>query len=335
MRGMRQGIVARMASFALITLLGAGTPAVWAADPAASVTSPATTGLTVASEPVGAAVYVDGDLKGETPLALPALAEGDHTVRLVKDGFLENSRLVSVPAGGRSLEVRLTPTTGTPLAAMQVEPGSGGGGGGGGGSKKWLLIGLGVAAVGAGVFLLLPKNEAPVVTSVTANPGVALQGATSVSFSAQASDPDGDSLTYSWNFGDGDTGTGANPSHTYSTSGTFDVTVTVSDGDKSATGSEGVVVRSMSGRWTGNIAGIPVTLNLNQSGGTLSGSYTAPYGTGTGSGSVAAPRGFRLTVNVPGFVPITFNGTLDTALNSASGSVTELNNTFSFALTRS
>jgi hypothetical protein len=46
----------------------------------------------VASEPAGANVFVDGQFQGTTPVEVARLAPGDHRVRLVKNGYLENSR---------------------------------------------------------------------------------------------------------------------------------------------------------------------------------------------------------------------------------------------------
>ena len=42
--------------------------------------------LSVTSDPVAAAVYVDGRFVGHAPIAISALAAGDHRVRLAKDG---------------------------------------------------------------------------------------------------------------------------------------------------------------------------------------------------------------------------------------------------------
>jgi hypothetical protein len=65
--------------------------------------------LFIESEPAGASVYVDGRLAGETPLGIETLPAGVHRVRLVRLGYLENSRLVTVKAGNRAtLRARLT-----------------------------------------------------------------------------------------------------------------------------------------------------------------------------------------------------------------------------------
>jgi PEGA domain len=65
--------------------------------------------LLIESDPAGASVYVDGRLAGETPVTLPAIAAGVHRVRVVRLGFLENSRLVTVKPGARAtLRAQLT-----------------------------------------------------------------------------------------------------------------------------------------------------------------------------------------------------------------------------------
>ena len=66
--------------------------------------------LMVESEPAGAVVYVDGRFAGQTPLTLPTVDAGAHRVRVVHDGFLENSRLVTIKSGARAmLQTQLTP----------------------------------------------------------------------------------------------------------------------------------------------------------------------------------------------------------------------------------
>ncbi len=321
-RGMNRGAVAQVLAAMLVAALCVGAPAAWAAGPATSA-KPATV-LTVLSEPAGAAVYVDGDLKGATPVALEDVAAGDHTVRLVKNGFLENSRLLAVPAGGRSVQVRLTPTA--PSAAMQVEP-TAPAAKSGGSSKKWLLIGLGAAAVGAGAFVALKgSNKPPTISGVTASPSIALQSATAVSFSANATDPDGDSLTYNWNFGDGATGTGATATHAYDTAGTFNVSVEVSDTKShKATGSTSATVRSLAGPWTGRITGgFTFSCNLAQNGSIITGSYADYAGNGTITGSVSPPLAVRLTAKLPQYLPFYLTGNASSDLNTIMGSTTGL-----------
>jgi PEGA domain len=71
--------------------------------------SEATGSLSIESEPAGASVYIDGRLAGETPLTVETLRPGVHRVRLVRLGYLENSRLVTVKAGSRAtLRTHLT-----------------------------------------------------------------------------------------------------------------------------------------------------------------------------------------------------------------------------------
>src|SRR5687768_13155670 len=104
--------------------------------------------LSIASEPSGATVFLDGLPRGVTPLRVPALPEGEHRVRLVLSGYLDNSRVLSLRAGEpRDVHVRLTPHADRALRAAQVDDGKqpqekkGG-------SKKALWIGLGVLAAG-------------------------------------------------------------------------------------------------------------------------------------------------------------------------------------------
>jgi hypothetical protein len=86
--------------------------------------SPAAGSLLVESEPRGASVFVDGRLAGETPLTLPAIAAGVHRVRLVRPGFLENSRLVTVKPGARA-SVRTQLTAAAPPLKIVVLEGEG------------------------------------------------------------------------------------------------------------------------------------------------------------------------------------------------------------------
>lgn len=306
----------RMFAWALVGLLTLGSGTTLVADPSAA--------LTVASDPVGAAVYVDGQLLGQTPLALARVAAGDHRVRVVKEGYLENSRVVTMRAGkADSVNVRLT--RGTSTARMQVDDrGQPREEKGGGNGKKIALIALGAVVVGGGVYLLLPKNDPPVAGTIGVSPTTALLGVTEVTFTSQgSSDPNGDPLTYAWNFGDGQTGSGSTVKHTYTQAGTFSVTLKIADKKVSVDApAASVTVKSMTGSWSGSQ--YSAALSLTQSGTSLSGNYSDSDGF-VGSlttGSVSAPRNVTFTARTTWYIyswTPTFTCTLDDSLNTCAG----------------
>jgi hypothetical protein len=68
--------------------------------------------LCVTTEPDNADVYVDGRLAGQTPANVASLAAGEHRVRIVKSGYLENARVTLTAGEPSHLNVKLTKTTG-------------------------------------------------------------------------------------------------------------------------------------------------------------------------------------------------------------------------------
>ena len=150
---------------ALLTFM----PAAAFAGPADAAAVSAAGALSIDSDPPGATVYVDGRFAGQTPVSVTKLAIGDHRVRVVKDGYLENGRMVSVSAKqGSHVQVKLTRS---PAANTEVVSQVTGSTGGGGGSKKWIWIGA--AAAGGATALILAtrnKNTAPTIASITPNP---------------------------------------------------------------------------------------------------------------------------------------------------------------------
>lgn len=275
--------------------------------------------LSITSDPPGATVYVDGEVVGQTPLTIDQLPAGDHRVKIVKAGYLENGRVVTVTTG-QSKNVNVKLTAGTSTGSATVAPPQGGSIF----SNKWFWIGA-AAAVGTGVYLATKSsNEAPTAGTPTATPSTALQGA-SVSFSAAgASDPDGDALTYTWAFGDGSqNGTGQTTTHAYAASGSFTATLTVSDGKKSATATVAVTVRNLTAVWNGTILGASTSCNLTQTGTTITGTCLLPAATSTtgvvSSGSVQASGAVAFTVTFPGFTPFTFTGTAGTNVTTLNG----------------
>jgi len=238
-------------------------------------------GLSIASDPDGAAVDIDGRPAGATPVEIARIVAGAHRVRLVKSGYLENSRIVTVAAGPTTrVSVKLTQTSGTPQTAPQSTSA-----GHTWTRNKWLWIG----AAGGGALaatLILTKNDPPTAGSILVTPaGTGMAGQTSFTLrSTGARDPDGDSLSFAWNFGDGGSGTGESVTHTYTTAGAFQVTLTVSDGKHTVTAPNATVTvgPSLSGNWTGGSILMPdatgrvvvncgLTLALSQNGTTLTG----------------------------------------------------------------
>lgn len=283
-----------------------------------------TGGLSISSEPADAAVFVDGRPVGVSPVQLPAAVAGEHRVRIVKSGYLENARVVTVVAGEpKHVHVTLTRTADMSGGAGQVvsrPPGSGGGGG----SKKWIWIGLAGGAAVAAVAVLANSNKAPSPGTATVSPtGTGIAGVTNFSFASQgASDPDGNPVTFAWNFGDGGSATGSPVSHVFASAGSFNVSLTVSDGKADAKAPDvPVTVRNVAGTWVSNLAGTIRTWTLTQSGTSASGSYTstgAPGTPGTVSGTLASQRAITGTAMLIGFTPFTFSGTFDSGVGSLS-----------------
>jgi glucose/arabinose dehydrogenase len=87
-------------------------------------------------------------------------------------------------------------------------------------------------------------DRAP-IAALTATPSSGYSPLTVQFSSAGSTDPDpGTTLTYNWDFGDGSTSTAANPTRTYGTNGSYTVTLTVSDGEKTDSASQKIVVGS-------------------------------------------------------------------------------------------
>ncbi len=282
--------------------------------------------ISIASDPPGASVYVDGQFVGETPLDVRQIVAGDHRVRVVKDGYLENGRVVNIAAGKTgTVAVRLTGRS-AKEAARQA------GGGGvsttseGSNKKKWIIIG---AAAGGGAIAAYALTRTPTPTfssQPAANPTGGLPGLTTITFSATASG--GNGLAYTWDFGDGSTGTGQSPTHKYVTAGTFTVKCTAkNDGGKSVDGTTSVNIRSLAGTWgvavTGAVANLNAALTLTQSGSSIGGTYSDSFGPGTVTSGSATQSGITIGVAQVGFTPFTFVATSGSSDgNTFTGTIT-------------
>jgi hypothetical protein len=74
-----------------------------------SAVRPVTGYLSVATNPADAAVFVDGQHVGASPVQLLMVAAGAHRIRIVKSGYVEYERVVTVGAGvAKAVDVRLT-----------------------------------------------------------------------------------------------------------------------------------------------------------------------------------------------------------------------------------
>lgn len=264
-----------------------------------------TSTLTVTTEPAGATVYVAGRPRGETPVEIAGLRPGDHRITIVRDGYVNNSRIVALPPNRNELlNVALTSAAGGSGAAeLQDDSGEGGGGG----WWKWAAI---AGGGGAAAYLALTRNQPPVAGLRVTPTGSGMAGLTQYRFDGGASsDPDNDQLTYSWNFGDGGSGSGRNATHVYAAAGTYAVTLTVSDGKEQATATgSATVVRNLTGRFVAEsvIRGssppidITETLRLTQDGSSLSGTFNlllrqgsaSARGSTSVSGSIASTADF-------------------------------------------
>ncbi len=83
--------------------------------------------LRVTSTPGGAHVYVDGELRGASPLDITRLPEGSHVVRIAASGYEDYEQTIGLPEF-RSLDVQLEPLAGATVVAPGVAVASGEGG---------------------------------------------------------------------------------------------------------------------------------------------------------------------------------------------------------------
>jgi CRISPR/Cas system-associated exonuclease Cas4 (RecB family) len=64
---------------------------------------PANGSVTVQSDPDGANVYLDGEMKGLTPVAITGVSPGPHIVRIEKTGYIPYQKDITVTAGSTTI----------------------------------------------------------------------------------------------------------------------------------------------------------------------------------------------------------------------------------------
>ena len=81
------------------TVTSTRTPTGSATTQAGKTTTGETGSLTITTTPPGATVYVDGEMKGNTPATIPGLPSGKHTVQLILAGYSTLNTTISIEPG--------------------------------------------------------------------------------------------------------------------------------------------------------------------------------------------------------------------------------------------
>ena len=140
--------------------------------------------LVVITAPEGATVYVDGEMTGNAPVDVAMLAPGDYRVTVTREGYLDDTRTVTVVSGGEStIRVEMAPEEAERAAAEEAAAGATGGagqaaappvaGGGGGGLGTGAMVGIlggAGAAVGVGVAVGGGGDSAPATPAPRPDP---------------------------------------------------------------------------------------------------------------------------------------------------------------------
>lgn len=157
-------------------------------------------------------------------------------------------------------------------------------------------------------------NRAPVITSASVTPNVALVGIdTPIALQVQASDADNDQLTYLWEFPDGTRSDQRAFSRTFQLGGTWRIRVTVSDGKTSASSELSLNMKTITGSWDvkrtdGTALTNIQTMVFSQNGSSISGVHASS------DSSTSCPLSGSIRPNEPQLVfdvpecPKTLNG---------------------------
>lgn len=166
------------------------------------------------------------------------------------------------------------------------------------------------------------SSTAPTPTAIASvSPsGMALVGATRVTFTGSGVGLQDGSLAYAWRFGDGASASGQTVTHVFSEEGTFNVTLTVADSrGGSATAAVVVQARGLSGAWTpfkNGVVGDDAI--ITQAGASITGQLSNACCTHTFAGEVGDPRVITLAFRFSGCPREvrTFVGTVASDLNT-------------------
>jgi serine/threonine-protein kinase len=112
------GALALSATVALIALRGPGP----AGPPAASPPSVRTGAIEIATDPLGAQVWVDNTKTGRSPLTLSGVLPGRHAIRVALPGFSSAELILDVPAGAFAVPLRFTLQPANAILQVRSEP---------------------------------------------------------------------------------------------------------------------------------------------------------------------------------------------------------------------
>lgn len=102
-----------------------GTRTAAGAEPEQQPSSGMTGRLSITTRPLNADVFVDGEMKGKSPLVVNLVAYGTHIVSASKTGYVSNSRTISLASDTLFVEVNLTSEADAArLEAMKEDPGT-------------------------------------------------------------------------------------------------------------------------------------------------------------------------------------------------------------------
>ena len=87
---------------------------------------PTTTPISVSSTPPGATVYLDGTNMGISPLMIPSVSYGTHTLRITYSGYQDSSNTVAVSGSSNTYVYILTPNvpTTSPISVSSTPSGA-------------------------------------------------------------------------------------------------------------------------------------------------------------------------------------------------------------------
>jgi len=117
-----------MVKSTVITPTGTPTTKPTTVTPTPTLTPPVYGNLIIVSNPTGATLYLDGVLKGNTPLSFQGLAAGNHTLKAEKSGYINWTGTATVKSGETTtlnmtlISVNATPATTIPTTIPTTTP---------------------------------------------------------------------------------------------------------------------------------------------------------------------------------------------------------------------